>query len=302
MRVVSAGKQKIYSLGFAPNSCELLASIRRRGVVSFGPAGSEPPRSISPLTQLQFYFTPDGESLFLHGRQDIRKVDLATLADSSASPPAQRPLYQFTLSSDCARLVTSHGTYNGGQLIGWRASNSGWEEDWITPEISMRTYTPTLSPTGDRLAYVAEAPQPRAYPRLFVIKTRSALTGEEEATGEYHYASYNHFLFSPYGQQFIAYHKPALLVWSVPEMGKPRIVRNDNLRHFTDVAYHPTSRYLFSTSNDATVVVWDTQSWEPVKRFTWKIGSLKSVAIAPDGTVAAAGSEKGEIVVWDLDL
>jgi hypothetical protein len=36
--------------------------------------------------------------------------------------------------------------------------------------------------------------------------------------------------------------------------------------------------------------------------FDWDMGRLRSVAFSPDGMLAAAGNDKGKIVVWDVDL
>ena len=38
-----------------------------------------------------------------------------------------------------------------------------------------------------------------------------------------------------------------------------------------------------------------------IRKFNWKLGPLVSVAFSPDGTLAAAGSAGGKIVVWDVD-
>lgn len=77
---------------------------------------------------------------------------------------------------------------------------------------------------------------------------------------------------------------------------------NDNRKHFTAIAFHPSGRYLAATSNDATVKLYDTDTWQLAKTFEWNVGRLRSVAFSPDGALAAVGSDTGKIVVWDVDL
>jgi WD40 repeat protein len=46
----------------------------------------------------------------------------------------------------------------------------------------------------------------------------------------------------------------------------------------------------------------DTTIWNVARTFTWDIGRMRSVAFSPDGALAAAGSDRGKVVVWDVDL
>ena len=82
----------------------------------------------------------------------------------------------------------------------------------------------------------------------------------------------------------------------------PTKFRNDNRKEFTGLAFHPSGRYLAATSNDATVKLYDTAAWKLARSFDWAIGRLRSVAFSLDGMLAAAGGDKGQIVVWDVDL
>src|SRR5205823_1500020 len=82
----------------------------------------------------------------------------------------------------------------------------------------------------------------------------------------------------------------------------PRELKNDNRKHFTGIAFHPSGRYLAATSNDETVKLYDTTTWDVARTFTWDIGKMRSVCFSPDGTLAAAGSDKGKVVVWDVDV
>ncbi len=80
-------------------------------------------------------------------------------------------------------------------------------------------------------------------------------------------------------------------------------LRAPNRKHITGLAFHPSSRHLAVTSNDKMVRLHDVRNeWTVTRTFDWDIGKLKSVAFSPDGTLAAAGGEKGQVVVWDVDV
>jgi WD40 repeat protein len=83
--------------------------------------------------------------------------------------------------------------------------------------------------------------------------------------------------------------------------GNVPVITNESKQHFTGIAYHPSGRLLAATSNDKTVKLYDTVSGQLSKGFTWDIGRMRSVAFSPDGTLAAAGSDTGKVVVWDVD-
>jgi WD40 repeat protein len=80
------------------------------------------------------------------------------------------------------------------------------------------------------------------------------------------------------------------------------VIRNDSRKEFTGLAFHPSGRFLAATSNDATVKLYDTTRWQMAHAFDWGIGRLRSIAFSPDGSLAAAGGDKGQIIVWDFDL
>ena len=68
------------------------------------------------------------------------------------------------------------------------------------------------------------------------------------------------------------------------------------------VAFHPGAQYLAAAGNDGTVKLYDTVTWGESRAMAWGVGRLLSVCFSPDGTRAAAGSARGQIVVWDVDL
>jgi WD40 repeat protein len=68
-----------------------------------------------------------------------------------------------------------------------------------------------------------------------------------------------------------------------------------------DWADEPTGTRL-ATAGRTFVRLWDTATWKETAAFDWRIGPVTAVALGPEGTLAAAGSDTGAIVVWDLDV
>ncbi len=108
--------------------------------------------------------------------------------------------------------------------------------------------------------------------------------------------------FAPDSHTFVTCRAHIINIWSTETLSAPREVRSDTRRHFTGAAFHPSGKYLAATSNDATVKVYDTTTWKVEHTYTWDIGRVRSVAFSPDGTLAAAGSDTGKVIVWDVDI
>jgi len=108
---------------------------------------------------------------------------------------------------------------------------------------------------------------------------------------------------SPDGTLLAANCPHALLVWRLAMIEKsPAVIRPITHSTFTSLAFHPSGRYLAATSNDATVKLYDTSNWALATTYTWDVGRMRSVAFSPDGLLAAAGSDTGRVVVWDVDV
>jgi WD40 repeat protein len=69
------------------------------------------------------------------------------------------------------------------------------------------------------------------------------------------------------------------------------------------ISASPDGRMVTSCSQDGTVRFWDTDTFRQRACFDWKIGSVRSVAFSPDGSViAAGGSQENHLILWDLDF
>lgn len=137
--------------------------------------------------------------------------------------------------------------------------------------------------------------------------------------------TFNQLTVAPDGSCLVIRAGPSLIVCDACDFGrKPRMVHGGGL-DFTGIAFHPSGRYLAATGTGATVNYYDTETWKIATAFTWdvgrfrsvgysgsgntrrktstlKTGGLRSVAFSPDGLLAAAGSDTGKIVVWDVDI
>ena len=61
-------------------------------------------------------------------------------------------------------------------------------------------------------------------------------------------------------------------------------------KHVQDCTFSPDGRFLVAVSNEASVRVWETETWTE-QQLAWGIGKLKCVCFAPDGLRTACASE-----------
>lgn len=92
---------------------------------------------------------------------------------------------------------------------------------------------------------------------------------------------------------------PLIRVWQVDAGEK---LANLHLRKLLPggFAFSADGRYLGVLYQDS-VLLYDTASWTVAKTYSWKVGKLRTLAFSPDGATAAVGSDKGKVVVFDLE-
>ena len=156
--------------------------------------------------------------------------------------------------------------------------------------------TNSLALTPDRKSMATGHNGQKRCVRLWDVESRSF---QGEITGPT--AIVAALAFSPDGRHLAATAGMTLWVWEV--VSKRVVVKHSIDRlFFKDVAFTPDGRFLVFARNDATVSLWDTASWTEAAAYDFGIGPMVSVACAPDGMRAAAGSAKGKIVVFDIDV
>jgi WD40 repeat protein len=68
------------------------------------------------------------------------------------------------------------------------------------------------------------------------------------------------------------------------------------------VSWTTDGRSFLTAGNDGLVKLWDADTGAEMKSYSWDIGRLYCAAFSPDGLTCAACGERGQIVVWDVDV
>jgi WD40 repeat protein len=250
-------------------------------------------------------FAEGGKSLLLP-YSDIWRVDVATGNGTLLGKENKWPMFDVSPDGRFVLVVENvYGSPGSTNVLTCRpaanpvASAAIWER--AVPGASV--YAPRYLASGDRFLRVEGGWSASSNRSEYQFVTYDAATGEVLAKSPTIPQAMPQPIISPDGRWVVGSYGVWLHYWPVEsDTGTAGHLKNDNRRHFTDVAFHPSGKYLAVTSNDATVKLYDTTTWEQARAFTWQIGQMRSIAFSPDGTLAAAGNGKGEVVVWDVDL
>ena len=70
--------------------------------------------------------------------------------------------------------------------------------------------------------------------------------------------------------------------------------------YVTELAVMHSGRQFLSANEDGLLVLWDTASGQPIRRFTGHAQSVTSVSVTPDGRRALSGAVNDPIILWDV--
>lgn len=135
------------------------------------------------------------------------------------------------------------------------------------------------------------------------VRLYTFTTGDELATARYLTHNIFHPLLSPDGRYLGVIGYASMYVYDTTALGHPRrITSSSTFGNFVSFAFHPDGQNLAVIHGGPTLVkLYDLATLKLKHRYKWNLGPLTSVAFSPDGTLGAAGSSDGRIVVWDMD-
>jgi WD40 repeat protein len=255
-------------------------------------------------------FSPDGRKLFLSGgwayERRVLIHELATDEVIVLPPDGDRPSHYCALTPDGKFLLTA-GTDSELARQGcfsYRALDTLSTSLWSNTTQGYLFGAPLPVAGGNRFV-LFESPQHTPgtpFTPGIVLRTHDTATGATVAEVR-HPIHCCAPVVSDDGTRIADRYRNRVAIFHGEHFAaKPIVLKNDNRKEFTGLAFHPSGSHLAATSNDATIKLYDTTSWTVAKVFTWEIGRMRSVVFSPDGMLAAAGSDKDKVVVWDFDL
>jgi WD40 repeat protein len=297
MQVLKGHRRVVHSVAFAPDGRSLASGSGDRSVRLWDLAAGES-RVVSDAHGVmanKVAFSPDGRWLATVHNHRVRVYDLKTgkeahvLGEDDPSGCAQG----IAFSADGKRFAAGGVS---GPWTRWRLWTPGkWQEVPAPPIASKIVAVCNLAfaPDGCTLAVLG-------YGELLLCDLK---TGRLLASCSVKMSGTSPIMplaFAPDGSLLVFGHTSWLMVW---DMRAQRAVGELHLpkKHFQDAAFSPDGRVLATVSNEETVKYWDARSGKERRCFAWDVGKLKCIAFAPDGMRAAAGGDKGKIVVWDVD-
>lgn len=320
MRVLKAADAKVEDLAFSPDGGAIAAGTLYSGIFLWN-LEAVPPTPVRVTSEEGYrkgglIFSSDGRSVTWLVTSALRKSfnrDTRSLSNQNTFASKQRT-QEIAHTPDGMHGISRHELPEYC-LKGWRFVDDMWVQTWNLPIQESSVENLTLSSDGLHFAMLTRPATEKGWdknPRT--VEVRDAATKALRGRGEYPYKYGDKYggrlLFSPDSRQLVGFNNMTLLVWQVPERGEiaaPQRIRNTTRKQFTAIAFHPSGRQLYATCNgedsrDATVHIFDTTTWTRVEQFSWQLGNLKAIALSPDGMLAAAGGDRGDIVIWDVDL
>jgi WD40 repeat protein len=261
----------------APQELAMLESRRRDGLLALA-------------------FSPDGNRLASGGRTGwlaVWDVEKRLLDPGMSKLYPGGPVAALSFTTDGKALLAGQRSqhYGGepGRLVCWNfhQPNDHHRLDW----------------TGDVESLAIAASR-----RLFAIAGQhrglelwEIGTHQQEAPYSWMPTRIRSMCFSPGSAQLLAVASGREInVWNVDERHWVCTCKGHRAEVFA-LAFDHIGRTLLTGSADRSVRLWEAGTGRQLAAWDWQVGAIHAVAFSPDGMTAAAGGDKPDIVVWDVD-
>lgn len=195
-------------------------------------------------------------------------------------------------------IVAAKRSVAEGDRLTRLAAVPPFEIEWEAASDRQLSCAPLPHPSGATLVTIE-----RRLHELTQFVTRDAADGRERERVEAAWPIPTEVVVSPDGETCAGVEWRTVSVFRLRTPFAPTAVLTNETRHdFNALAFHPSGKYLGAASNDGTVKLYDAHTWKVAKSFAWDIGKPTALAFSADGTLAAACTEKGKVVVWDVDV
>jgi WD40 repeat protein len=232
--------------------------------------------------------------------------------------PHQHHVVSFGLTAGGRRLAVSRGGAGLNRVECWEVRPAGpfvpvWSirdgkpvdpyEPYLLNQAKWFSNALALSPDGKTVATAESRTKAGASWGEPLLVIRDGATGRAVAELGKSATGFNGRLaFAPDGRAQFAWDERVLERWDVRAGRRTEQRAAPGRAHFRGLAVHPSGKALVTVSGDGQARYWGPDTLSPAGALKWPAGKLHAVAFSPDGMLAAAGGDKGQVVVWDVDV
>ncbi len=307
MRIVACSYKSVREVGFTPDARTLVAlgHLSTPGRCEWHDlAGDRPPRvhTLSSISWNGFAVSPHDGTVLIGDATELLEFPPAGGEVIRHAYPDNR-LWKVAVSPDGRRLACAADGISFGRnrvpirLSGHTRTGKGWKQAWKFDGTGTRFGQPVFLPDGKRIAVLQSGGkkvkgrfEPRA--TLSVLSTQGKLLHERSYAGAF-------LDLAVCGEHLVLGDSHLLRVLPLADLDAEPVLVSLGNKHLYALCGDPLGRFLLAGCGKQ-VLEFDPASWKPARQFDWKIGTVACLAVSADGTVAAAGGDKGKVAVWDV--